>query len=89
MYIKEIEWLDEESKEAILNVVSDGHSMICFSHPCVYDIGDTLSDPLECLDINDVILCESQEEDIEKIGKTFNYRIRGRITSKADTILEV
>lgn len=89
MYIKEIEWLDEESKEAILTVVSDGHSLTCFSHPCGYNIGDVLTEPLECLDTDDVILCEKPEEDIEKLGKIFNYRIRGRIKSKDEFILEV
>lgn len=89
MYIKEIKWLDQESKEAMLTVASDGHSLTCFSHPCSYKIGDVLTEPLECLDTDDVILCEKPEEDIEKLGKIFNYRICGRIKSKDESILEV
>ena len=49
MYIEEIEWLDKEGKEAILKVVNDTKSLMCFSCPCSYNIGDFLTYPLECL----------------------------------------
>jgi len=34
-------------------------------------------------------LCENPEENIEKLGKTFKYRIRGKIISKDECILAV
>ena len=68
MYIEEIKWIDRENKEAILKVANDTQSLICFSCPCSYNVGNVLSDPLECLDTDDIILCEFEEDYIEKFG---------------------
>lgn len=50
MYIEKIEWLDKEGKEAILKVVNETKSLMCFSCPCSYNVGDVLTEPLECKD---------------------------------------
>lgn len=89
MYIKEIEWLDEENKEAVLNVVSGMHSIKCFSYPCKHKIGDILTEPLECLETKNVVLCRVPEEDIKKLEKPFKYRICGKLKCKEESILEV
>ena len=58
--IKEINWLDIGGEEAVLKVVSDTDCLVCFSCPCSCDVGDVLGEPLECLDTDNIILCEQR-----------------------------
>ena len=67
MHIEEINWLDIGEEEAVLKVVSDADCLICFSCPCSYNVGDVLVEPLECLDTENIILCERTENIIEKM----------------------
>ena len=48
MYIKEIDWLDKVSKEAIVEVAEGIERLVCFSCPCLYKLNDMLREPLEC-----------------------------------------
>lgn len=89
MYIEKIEWLDKEGKEAILKVVDDMESLMCFSCPCSYDIGEILTDPLECLDTDDIVLCETQEYSIEKKEGAFKYKLKGKLKDIQNGIIEV
>lgn len=89
MHVEEIEWLDKEGKEAILKVVSETDYLVCFSCPCTYNIGDVLTEPLECLDTDNIILCEIQENNIEKIEGEFKYRLKGKIKDIKNGIVEV
>ena len=67
MRIKEINWLDIGGEEAVLKVVSDTDCLVCFSCPCSCDVGDALGEPLECLDTDNIILCETKDNIIEKM----------------------
>ena len=49
-YVKKIDWLDEVSKEAIVEVAEGIERLVCFSCPCLYKLNDMLREPLECLD---------------------------------------
>lgn len=89
MYIKEIKWMDKEGKEAILKVVNGAKALICFSCPCFYNIGDVLNEPLECLDTDDIVLCETEENSIEKIEGTFKYKLKGKLKDIQNGIVEV
>lgn len=89
MYIEEIEWLDKEGKEAILKVVNDTQSLMCFSCPCFYNIGDVLTDPLECLDTDDIVLCEINENCIEKMEGEFKYKLKGKLKDIHNGIMDV
>ncbi len=89
MYIKEIEWIDKEGKEAILKVVNDTKSLMCFSYPCSYNIGDLLTEPLECLDTDDIVLCETKENSIEKMEGPFKYKLKGKLKDIQNGIIEV
>lgn len=89
MYIEGIEWLDKEGKEAILKVVKDARSLMCFSCPCSYNIGDVLTDPLECLDADDIVLCETRENSIEKLEGVFKYKLKGKLKDIQNGIIEV
>lgn len=46
--------------EAIVKVASETAFLLCFSCPCTWRIGDVLYEPLECLDVNAIMLCEAQ-----------------------------
>ena len=78
MRIKEINWLDIGGEEAVLKVVSDTDCLVCFSCPCSCDVGDVLGEPLECLDTDNIILCETKDNIIEKMEGEFKYKLRGR-----------
>lgn len=55
---------------------------MCFSCPCSYNIGDVLTEPLECLDLDDIVLCETKEKSIEKTEGTFKYKLKGKLKDK-------
>lgn len=89
MYIEGIEWLDKEEKEAILKVVSGKECLMCFSCPCSYNIGNVLTDPLECLDTDTIVVCATQENSIEKMEGIFKYRLKGKLKDIQYGIVEV
>lgn len=89
MRIKEIKWLDKEGKEAILKVVSEKECLMCFSCPCSHNIGDVLSRPLECLDTDDIVLCDTKENSIEKTKGVFEYKLKGKLMNMQEGIVEV
>ena len=67
MHIEGINWLDIGGEEAVLKVVGDEDCLICFACPCPYNVGDVLVEPLECLDTDNIIICETKDNNIEKI----------------------
>ena len=89
MYIEEISWLDIGGEEAVLKVVSDADCLICFSCPCLYGVGDTLVEPLECLDTDNIIMCETKENIIEKMAGEFKYKLRGELKNIQNGIVKV
>lgn len=89
MYIQKIEWIDKESKEAVLKVGHNKESLMCFSCPCIYNIGDLLIEPLECLDTEDIILCDEKEGSIERINETFRYIMKGKLMDMEKGIVDV
>lgn len=89
MQIESIEWLDTEEKEAILRIVNDKGSFICFSQLCPYDIGDRITVPLECLDEDEIMVCETEEYGIEKMTGAFDYKLQGRMKDVKNGVVEV
>ena len=69
MYVKKIDWLDEVSKEAIVEVAEGIERLVCFSCPCLYKLNDMLREPLECLDTQDIVSCSTVGSDIKKLEK--------------------
>lgn len=82
MYIKRIEWLDKEGKEAIIEVAKGKESLICFSCPCLYNLSDVLYESLECLDSNNIVLCNTKKCGIKKLEGAFKYKLAGQIKDK-------
>ena len=84
MYVKKIDWLDEVSKEANVEVAEGIERLVCFSCPCLYKLNDMLREPLECLDTQDIVSCSTVGSDIKKLEKIFceNWQnpVKQRIT---------
>ena len=76
MYVKKIDWLDEVSKEAIVEVAEGIERLVCFSCPCLYKLNDMLREPLECLDTQDIVSCSTVGSDIKKLEKKFSYKLK-------------
>ena len=89
MRIKEINWLDIGGEEAVLKVVSDTDCLVCFSCLCSCYVGDVLGEPLECLDTDNIILCETKDNIIEKMEGEFKYKLRGELKDMQNGIVEV
>lgn len=89
MYVEKIEWLDKEGQEAILKVVDGMESLMCFSCPCSYKIGDVLSKPLECLDTDDIVLCDTNENSIQQIEGSFKCKLKGKLKDIQNGIVDV
>lgn len=79
MYVKKIDWLDEVSKEAIVEVAEGIERLVCFSCPCLYKLNDMLREPLECLDTQDIVSCSTVGSDIKKLEKKFSYKLKGQL----------
>ena len=57
--------------------------------PCSYEIGDVLTEPLECLNTDNIILCETNDNIIEKMEGDFKYKLRGKLIDMLNGIVEV
>jgi hypothetical protein len=89
MVVEEIEWIDKEGKEAIIKVANETGDLRCFSCPCSYNIGDTLSEPLECLDTDCIVECDICECLIRKEDGEFKYTLRGRLADRQNGFIDV
>lgn len=89
MYVKKIDWMDEVSKEAIVEVAEGMERLVCFSCPCLYKLNDMLREPLECLDTKGIVSCSTAESDIKKLEKTFCYKLTGRVKDKNKGLIDV
>ena len=81
MYVKGIFRIGNEEADVY---VSDGNILLkCFSHPCKLKLGDVLSSPLKCLDIENIMLAEPSENEVAIKGSyEYNYHIIGKYMGK-------
>lgn len=87
MFIKSINWINEEALEAEVTV-SDNHiDILCFSHPFKKNIGETLTDPIYCLDVGNVILSDEEITCANRNNSTFGYLIRGKLINKESKLV--
>lgn len=89
MYIKSILWLDEENKEAELEISDSVYSLVCFSFPCYYSIKQKLLEPLECLDSKDFMISLDEKYKIERVNKGYSYRLCGKLTDVSNGIITI
>ena len=75
MFVKSINWIDEEALEAEVTVSDNYIDIICFSHPFKKSIGEMLIDPIYCFDAENVILSYVETTSACKHNSTFGYSI--------------
>ncbi|MDR1159579.1 MAG: hypothetical protein LBK69_03035 [Syntrophomonadaceae bacterium] len=86
MFVKSIDWIDEEAQEAEV-IVSDGSvSILCFSHPFKKNVNDILAEPIHCLDAENVAVSEEQVAYANRSNTTFGYSICGKLADKENKI---
>lgn len=89
MIIEEIKWMDRSIREAIV-LVSDGrYSVVCFSHPCNYSVGEHVKDLLYCLDAQDVMLADQNTYMVSYDAWEFPHKICGRLCDSSRGIVYV
>lgn len=87
MFVKSINWIDEEALEAVVTVSDNYIDILCFSHPFKKSIGETLIDPIYCFDAENVILSHEEITSANKNNSTFGYSIRGKLISKENKLV--
>lgn len=89
MFAKSVSWIDEESLEAEVTV-SDNHiDVLCFSQPFKKSIGEILSEPIYCLNLENVFLSEEKNSYIKKNNSSFGYSIRGELINKEEQLVRL
>ncbi|MCL2611187.1 MAG: hypothetical protein FWE02_05875 [Defluviitaleaceae bacterium] len=79
MFVKSTEWINRSIKEAEV-VVSDGNNeILCFSHPFLGEVGGIVSEPLYCLDAEDIVLLDDEIYSIKSSDSYFRHTICGKI----------
>jgi hypothetical protein len=58
MYVKCIDWIDKDAKEALVSVTDGTYECLAFCHPCRIEIGNSLFLPLCALDARSVVLVD-------------------------------
>lgn len=88
MYIKNIEWLDQNEEEAITIVSDTKYEITCFADGLQQGINDELTKPLECVIVKNII--RSDEEDkVEKTDSSFGYHLCGRLLDRKSGLMVV
>lgn len=89
MFIKSIDWMDEERREAIV-IVSDMENEIkCFADGLKYNVGDVLVDPLNCLTTKNVFRSYENKTFIDNKRTCFSYRVIGRLIDKSNGLVQI
>lgn len=87
MFVKSINWIDEDSQEAEV-IVSDGCiEVLCFSHPFKKEINSVLEDPIYCFNTENVILAQEQSVSVYKSNNHFAYSLRGKLVDKKNKLV--
>lgn len=85
--VEEMKWMDRSIREAIV-LVSDGrYSVVCFSHPCNYSVGEQVEDLLCCLNAQDVELADQDRYLASHDDWEFPHRICGRLSDSSRGIV--
>jgi len=87
MYVKTINWIDQDSREAEV-IVSDGHiELLCFSHPFKKNINEKLKEPIHCFDANNVVLSKEQVIYANKRDNFFSYSLCGKLVDRKNKLV--
>ncbi|WP_353117263.1 hypothetical protein [Myroides odoratus] len=88
--IVKIDWLSKEAKEAEVCISDGAFSLVCFSQPFNYSLGDRVPLPLYTLNTTDI--CKVKEDEVfyaERIDLGFEYKIFGRVLNKEHNQIDI
>mgnify|MGYP003424832488 CR=1 FL=1 len=88
MYIKKIEWLNQEIKEAVVTISNDKIELKCFSHPFNMKKSDKITEIIECLSVNNIYISYRKEYYIEYYDGNLTYRLCGKLIDKKNGIMQ-
>ena len=89
MFIKSVEWIDKDAKEAEI-IVSDGKfDILCFSHPFTENVTDKLLEPIYCFDVTDIMITIKSQLLVNRDGNSYRYFVRGRLFDKSNKMVKV
>ena len=89
MFIKHIDWLDKEAREAAV-LLSDGIIVIlCFSHPFSGVVGDKLTEPIHCLDAENITVADNHKAYVKRKNSLgyFGYSVCGKFIDRKNQIV--
>lgn len=86
MYIKNIKWIDEENKEALVIVTNDKTELECFSYPLEKSKNDII-DIIHCSFVTDICISVKNEYSIKYNNRNKQYIICGQLSNKEEGVL--
>ena len=90
MEIVKIDWLSKEAKEAEVCISDGDFSLVCFSEPFNYSLGDRIPLPLYTLNATNIYKVAADEGFYaERIGLDFEYKIVGCVLNKEYNQIEI
>jgi len=88
MIITKREWLSESAQEAILYIGKESTACAAFSHPCTFDEGESLSEPLLAISVEGVVrVDEKHVSKIKRQGDTFAHTIIAKVIDKGKALV--
>ncbi|MBP3201754.1 MAG: hypothetical protein J6M39_08925 [Lachnospiraceae bacterium] len=79
MIITNINWIDQNNKEAIVTISDSRFNIVCFADNLRYKIGDKICERLNALCINDIKRISNNNHYDVKMKDTFNCKIIAKL----------
>ena len=87
MFVKSINWLDQQAEEAEVSVSDGSWECKAYSMPCSCSVGDYLKDPLFCLGATSVVKAVPSEPKLSKLQDKSRYEIVGQIVDHSNSVV--
>jgi len=89
MIVNQIEWVSKEAQEALLFVGDGEYECVAFSHPCHFDKGYALIEPVLAFSAQGIMLSQETKVSITRKGEFFAHEVVGILSGFNPTIISV
>jgi hypothetical protein len=89
MFIKEIQYLSEPAREALLTISDGSNECIAFCQPCDKSVGEVIKDSLYIFEAYQIQISGTDREYLKPIGRYFRHEICATIKNIQSRILKV
>lgn len=86
MYVSEVSWINKEINEAEVEVSDGVYSVLCFSHPFGYNIGDKIKENLHGFDVKDIMKVDTGVFYAEREDSTFVHIVAGKLCEECSVL---